>query len=133
MRAHHKARTGTQQAHGEAEPTPPPDNDGEPPFSVHPHRSGSDEPNPLHYSDLMLITKRGRITIELELYPTGRRRLETIIAAYGADPNITALYLVDNRAVGRAIQKTAARLELSARVHVQLVQYDRTAPGAIAQ
>jgi hypothetical protein len=90
----------------------------------------------LHYPDLLLIDNEGRrVAVELELTSKGRRRVERILAAYGADPRIEAvLYLVDRRSVGNLIRSCAARADLSDRVHVQEVRWaDGRRPGAAAQ
>jgi hypothetical protein len=75
----------------------------------------------LHYPDLLLIGPRGgRVAIELELTAKGRRRLETILAGYGAEPSVAAvLYLSDKASIRREVQSSAARLGVSDRVRVQ--------------
>jgi hypothetical protein len=90
----------------------------------------------LHYPDLLLIGADGRrVALELELTSKGRARRERILAGYAADSRIDAvLYLVDSPATGRAITASASRLGISARVHVQHVQWEhpRRGPAATA-
>jgi hypothetical protein len=78
----------------------------------------------LHYPDLILIGIDGRrIALELELSAKPRRRLETIIGGYGADPRVDAvLYLVDEPRVAGAVRRAAANLGISPLVHVQPVR-----------
>lgn len=77
-----------------------------------------------HYPDLLLKTPQNkRIAVELELTSKPPRRRETILMAYAADARIDAVvYLVQNRAAGRAIQESARRVGISDLVHVQLVR-----------
>jgi hypothetical protein len=77
----------------------------------------------LHYPDLLLRTADDRrIALELELSAKGRTRLETILAAYGADPRIDGVvYLVDKAAVARSVTAAARRLGVSSRLHIQRV------------
>jgi hypothetical protein len=89
----------------------------------------------LHYPDLLLVDNDGRrVAVELELSSKGRRRVEGILAGYGADPRIEAvLYLVDTRSVGNLIRSCAARADLGDRVHVREVRWgDERRPGAAA-
>jgi len=76
----------------------------------------------LHYPDLLLVTPEGkRIAVELELSSKGRRRREQILSGYAADVHVDAvLYLVRSRQLGRAIQASARRMEISPLVHVQM-------------
>jgi hypothetical protein len=80
----------------------------------------------LHYPDLLLVGPGGRrVALELELTSKGRARRERILAGYAADGRIdSVLYVVDQPATGRAIQASAARLGISARVHVQRAHWD---------
>jgi hypothetical protein len=82
----------------------------------------------LHYPDLLLVDAAGRrIAVELELSRKGIQRRETILAGYAADRRIDAvLYLVDDRAIGRAIAASARRLGISDRIHVQPVELSST-------
>jgi hypothetical protein len=77
----------------------------------------------LHYPDLLLIDPDGkRIALELELTGKGRRRLEGILGAYGADERIDAVvYLVKDRRLGRSIAESARRVGISSRVFVKPV------------
>jgi hypothetical protein len=79
----------------------------------------------LHYPDLLLVGRGGeRVAIELELSSKGPRRLEPILAAYGADRRISAvLYLAEKPAIRRDVQAAAARLRISDLVHVQSVAW----------
>jgi hypothetical protein len=79
----------------------------------------------LHYPDLLLIGRTGeRVAIELELTAKGPRRLETILAAYGADRRVRAvLYLTEKPGIGREVQSAARRLGVSDLVHVQPVAW----------
>jgi hypothetical protein len=86
----------------------------------------------LHYPDLLLITPDGRrIAVELELSSKGNRRREQILGGYGADGRIDAvLYLVENPALARAIERSAERVGVDDRVHVQYFRWAGRAPGA---
>ncbi|HEX3978225.1 MAG TPA: hypothetical protein VHW96_18290 [Solirubrobacteraceae bacterium] len=77
----------------------------------------------LHYPDLVLVTKSGhRVAFELELSTKEVARRERILAGYAADRRIdAAVYLVEHRAVGRAIERSAARMGVSHLVKVQRV------------
>jgi hypothetical protein len=79
----------------------------------------------LHYPDLLLVGRGGeRVAIELELSSKGPRRLESILAAYGADRRINAvLYLAEKPGIRRDVQAAAARLGISDLVHVQTVAW----------
>ncbi|HWF25834.1 MAG TPA: hypothetical protein VG275_10325 [Solirubrobacteraceae bacterium] len=79
----------------------------------------------LHYPDLLLVGPGGeRIAVELELSAKGPRRLESILAAYGADRRISAvLYLAEKPGIRRDVQAAAARLGISDLVHVQSVAW----------
>jgi hypothetical protein len=96
----------------------------EPPLAVRLGGFGRGGRERLHYPDLLLLRPDGRrIALELELSPKPRRRLEGILAGYGADPGIDAvLYLVPNRTIGNAVIAGASRLGLSDLVRVQLVR-----------
>ena len=85
---------------------------------------GSDR---MHHPDLIIDTASGhRAAFELELTGKGRVRRERILEAYAADPRIAAVvYLVENRATGRAVERSAARLGIADLVHVHAVTLDR--------
>jgi hypothetical protein len=90
----------------------------------------------LHYPDLRLVTAAGRrVAVELELTSKGRRRRESILSAYGADPHVdTVLYLVPNRRVGGAILASARRLGIEDLIRVQSVRLPEAAgPGTPAR
>jgi hypothetical protein len=78
----------------------------------------------LHYPDLVLVTASGhRVAFELELSTKERSRRERILAGYAADRRIDAIiYLVERPAVGRAIERSAARMGISHLVRVQRVK-----------
>jgi hypothetical protein len=121
----------TPGAHEELEPRA--GGDPRPPFGVRLGGVGPRGQVRLHYPDLLLIGARGeRVAIELELSAKGGRRLETILAGYGADPSIDAvLYLVEKPQIQRAVRSAAARLGISDLVHIQPVAWPRGAePGA---
>jgi hypothetical protein len=96
------------------------------PFGVRLGGLGPHGHDRLHYPDLLLETSTGhRVALELELTSKGRTRREEILGAYAADARVEAVvYLVDKPAVGRAISRSAARLGISDRVHVQRVSFD---------
>jgi hypothetical protein len=77
----------------------------------------------LHYPDMVVVTDSGhRVAFELELSTKEVARRERILTGYAADRRIDAVvYLVDQPAVGRAIQRTAARMGISDIVRVQRV------------
>jgi hypothetical protein len=104
----------------------------EPPLAVRLGGFGPGGRERLHYPDLLLLRPDGRrIALELELTAKSRRRLEGILAAYGADPRIDAvLYLVPNRTIGNAVVAAASRLGLSDLVRVQLVRGEARTGGA---
>jgi hypothetical protein len=96
------------------------------PFGVRLGGLGPHGHDRLHYPDLLLETSTGhRVALELELTSKGRTRREEILGAYAADARVEAvMYLVDKPAVGRAISRSAARLGISDRVHVQGVSFE---------
>jgi hypothetical protein len=83
----------------------------------------------LHYPDLLLVGPGGeRVAVELELSAKGGRRLETIIAGYGAEPGIAAvLYLTDKPGIAREVRSAAARLGISDLVRVRAVAWPAAA------
>lgn len=85
----------------------------------------------LHYPDLVLVTRSGhRVAFELELSTKEVVRRERIMAGYAADRRIDAVvYLVERPSVGRAIERSAARMGASHLVRVQRVSL---APAAAA-
>jgi hypothetical protein len=85
----------------------------------------------LHYPDLLLHRPDGRrIAVELELTNKGPKRLERILAGYGADPRTDAvLYLVPNRTIGNSVVAAAERLRIGDLVHVQLVRDESPGRG----
>ena len=97
---------------------------GEPPFGV--RITGDGQETSLHYPDLLLIVAQGRVVVELQTSSIGRRRLEASLAAYGAEPTISAVvYMVEDRRLGRIIRSTASRLGISQRTYVQPVRVPR--------
>jgi hypothetical protein len=97
---------------------------GSDPFGVRLGGFGADGRDRLHYPDLLLIRPDGgRVAVELELSSKGAARTQRILAAYGADPRIAGLlYLVENRTIGRSVERCARRLGLSDLVKVQMVR-----------
>ena len=85
-----------------------------------------------HYPDLLLHCGTGhRVAVELELTPKSRVRREAIIGGYAVDPRIdVVLYLVRDRSLGQAIERSAAKTGLSSLVSVQMVSSSR--PGQAA-
>jgi len=82
-------------------------------------------PARFHYPDLMLVVPQGRVAVELQLTPIGRRPLESILTAYALKPSIAVvLYLVQDGAIGDAVQAVAASLGLARPVHVQRVIFE---------
>ena len=71
------------------------------------------------------------MAFELELSTKEVVRRERILAGYAADRRIDAVvYLVEHRSVGRAIERSAARMGISHLVRVQRVSM---APSAAKQ
>jgi hypothetical protein len=79
---------------------------------------------------MVLVTETGhRVAFELELTTKAPERRERILAGYAADPRIDAvIYLVDRATVGRAIERSAARVGISDLVRVQKVTIGAAAP-----
>ena len=107
-------------------------NDRRPPFGVRLGGVGPGGQIRLHYPDVLLIGRAGeRVAIELELSEKGGRRLETILAGYGADPSIGAvLYLAEKPGIRREVKSAAARLRISDLVHVHPVAWPSAARPA---
>jgi hypothetical protein len=86
----------------------------------------------LHHPDMVAVTESGhRVAFELELSTKSPDRRERILAAYGADRRIDAVvYMVEHAAVGRAIERSAARVGVADRVHVQNVSFGSSPPSA---
>ena len=84
----------------------------------------------LHYPDLVAVTGTGhRVAFELELSTKGRARRERILSGYAADRRIDAVvYLVERASVGRAIERSAARIGISDIVSVQRVRMAPSVP-----
>ncbi len=101
------------------------------PFAVRLGGTGPGGRERLHYPDLILIDSRGsRVAVELELTPKARTRRERILAGYAADRSVAGvLYLVERRAVGRGIERSAERVGLQGRVRVQPVRWGSQAPA----
>jgi hypothetical protein len=85
---------------------------------------GADGRDRLHYPDLLLIKPDGRrVAVELELSWKGPAHTQRILAGYGADPRVAGvLYLVENRAIGRSVERCARRMGISDLVKVQMVR-----------
>jgi hypothetical protein len=86
----------------------------------------------LHYPDLVVVTASGhRVAFELELTTKAADRREGILAAYAADRRIDAVvYLVERTSVGRAIERSVARVGVPDLVRVQNVRLDGAPRGA---
>jgi hypothetical protein len=82
----------------------------------------------LHYPDLLLIDpRRRRIALELELTGKSRGRRERILGGYAADERLSGVvYLVEQnaggRGIGRLIEGSARRMDLTDRVAVQPIK-----------
>jgi MarR family len=85
----------------------------------------------LHYPDLLLRTVDGRhVALELELSPKARVRVESILAAYAADPRIAGVvYLVQSQTVARSVEQAARRVGASHLVHLQRVRLTAPIPS----
>jgi hypothetical protein len=85
----------------------------------------------LHYPDLVVITQTGhRVAFELELSTKAVARRERILAGYAADRRIGAVvYLVERTSLGRAIERSAARMGISHLVRMQRVSMAPSATG----
>jgi hypothetical protein len=88
-----------------------------------------------HYPDLVLVDRHGRrLALELELSPKEKARREEILAGYGADRRVVGvLYLFEDsrqgRAIGRALETTAAEMGVTDRVHVRCLMTLAQGPG----
>jgi hypothetical protein len=85
----------------------------------------------LHYPDLVVVSRSGhRVAFELELSTKEVARRERILAGYGADRRIDAVvYLVERASVGRAIERSAARMGMGHLVRVQRVGMTPSTPA----
>lgn len=83
-----------------------------------------------HYPDMVVVTESGhRVAFELELSTKAKDRREGIIAGYAADRSIDAvIYLVDRPGVGRAIERSVARVGVSHLIRVQPVRLGGSGP-----
>lgn len=87
----------------------------------------------LHYPDMLLRTADGRwVALELELSHKARVRVESILAAYAADPRIAGVvYLVQSQSVARSVERAARRVGVPDLVHLQRVRLAApVSPGA---
>ena len=88
----------------------------------------------LHYPDLLVQTAGCRVALELELSPKGRARREGILAGYGADRRIDAVfYLLESGAMAGAIRSAARRMGVAPLVHVQRLQSPRARSSRVRQ
>jgi hypothetical protein len=72
---------------------------------------------------------RNTAAVHLQLIPVSTRRLEAILNGYARQSSVrVVLYLRAERAVGHAVEETAARLGLSDLVRVQRVLIPTAAP-----
>ena len=86
----------------------------------------------LHYPDLTVVTATGRrVAFELELHVKGAARRERILAAYACEPRFDAVvYLVRSEAERRTLLRSARRVGLDDRLHVQRFEWaDGREPG----
>ena len=86
----------------------------------------------LHHPDLAVVTVTGRrVAFELELHLKGAARRERILAAYACDPRFDAVvYLVRSEAERQTLLRSARRVGLDDRLHVQRFEWaDRRQPG----
>ena len=86
----------------------------------------------LHYPDLTVVTSSGRrVAFELELHLKGVGRREQILSAYACDPRFHAVvYLVRTDAERRVLERSARRVGLADRLHVQRFEWpDGRVPG----
>ncbi len=82
-------------------------------------------PARLHYPDLMLVVPQGRVAVELQLTPVGRRPLERILTAYALKPSIAVvLYLVQDGGISDAVRAAAASLGLTRLVRVKRIMFE---------
>lgn len=104
---------------------------GTEPFAVRLGGIGPGGRERLHYPDLLLLGRGGgRLAVELELTAKARTRRELILAGYGADRRIDGvLYVVERRALGRGIERTAERLGVRGRVRVQFARWGAQGPA----
>ncbi|MGI8711792.1 MAG: hypothetical protein ACR2NR_01120 [Solirubrobacteraceae bacterium] len=91
------------------------------PFGVRLGGLGRNGRQRLHYPDLLLVTDTGhRVAFELELTSKDVRRRERILSAYVTERRIDAVvYLVDDPARCRAIERSVRRLGIADRVRVE--------------
>ncbi len=98
-------------------------------FAIRLDGAVSDPQAPVHYPDVVLVLPQGRVAVELQLSPVSAGSLETMLIAYARKSSIAVvLYLVQDGAVGDAVQAAAARLGLARLVHVQRFRLDLAAP-----
>jgi hypothetical protein len=86
-----------------------------------------------HYPDLLLRCATGQwVAIELELTSKARVRREEILGGYALEDRIEkVLYLVSDRAIRDAIERSAAAVGVASLIRVQWVSFD-PAPGTPA-
>lgn len=87
-----------------------------------------------HYPDLLLRCATGhQVAVELELTTKSRAHREKILGGYALESRIDAvLYLVRDKSVGRAIERSAAAVGISPMVIVQRFSFEpasQTSPG----
>jgi hypothetical protein len=118
LRSHDGARQGESQP---AEP-----------LGVRLGRTGPHGREGLHYPDLLLTTADGRrVALELELSGKPRTKLESILAAYGADPRIAGVvYLLETQRLARVVERAARKLGVSDLIHLQRVRLNVAQPAA---
>ncbi|MBV9836824.1 MAG: hypothetical protein JO156_01805 [Solirubrobacterales bacterium] len=83
-----------------------------------------------HFPDVMLLTRSGRIPVELPLAAPAAEQLAAILRAYAADARVVAvLYLVVDPWVGELVQSVVGQLELTQLVHVQPARFGSELPS----
>jgi hypothetical protein len=93
----------------------------DPPFGMAVDSHGAD--SRLHHPDLLFVADWGHCAVYLPLVPFATRRLEAILDGYARHKDVrVVLYLQAEPVIGRAIERTAERLDLSDLVRVHSVR-----------
>lgn len=105
----------------------------EEPFYLELHQLGPGGRPRRHYPDLLLIGPDGhRQVLELELTQKSRARLELILIAYAAHPQIEKVtYITDTPAIAQAVTSTSLMLGVGERVVVELTPRPVTATAPL--
>ncbi|MDQ6776777.1 MAG: hypothetical protein M3071_11315 [Actinomycetota bacterium] len=121
-----------QRSHDASRTHPPsPDRPDDPLFGLR----VAGNPTALHYPDLLLLGRKGeRVPVELMLTSGGQRQLQTLMASYGAEQNISAvLYLTETPAIRDTTKRMAAELGIEDLIWVRTVTILKDAQPAAAQ